>query len=149
MTRSVRDALFVRLQRLGGLPLTAHTPMPAGGSYLIALEIERDIVVAIGARGRCALPRGFYLYAGNARRGLQARIERHLRPVKKKRWHIDYLTSRREVRPLTALVFTERDVDECHLIAQLLRIPGAGAPVPGFGASDCRRRCPAHLVRLA
>ncbi|MBN2358275.1 MAG: DUF123 domain-containing protein, partial [Deltaproteobacteria bacterium] len=88
---------------MGGLPLTPHTPLPAGGSYLIALDVERDLVLTIGALGRRALPRGVYAYAGNARRGLRARVERHLRPAKVKRWHIDHLTSRREVRPLTAL----------------------------------------------
>jgi len=149
VTRTIRDALFLRLNRLGGLPLTPHTPLPAGGSYLIALEVERDLVVTIGALGRRGVPRGTYLYAGNARRGLQARIERHLRPTKKRHWHLDHLTSRREVRPLTALVFTEREVDECSLVAQLLAIPGASVPIPGFGASDCRRGCPAHLVLLA
>ena len=33
------------------------------------------------------------------------------------------------------------------LVRDLLELPGASVPVPGFGSSDCRA-CPAHLVAL-
>jgi HEAT repeat protein len=33
-------------------------------------------------------------------------------------------------------------------VARLLALTGAGVPAPGFGGSDCRRGCPAHLVRV-
>jgi hypothetical protein len=32
-------------------------------------------------------------------------------------------------------------------MARVLRVPGAGVPLAGFGSSDCRR-CPAHLAAL-
>jgi len=28
----------------------------------------------------------------------------------------------------------------------LLKIPGVSSPVKGFGSSDCRSGCPAHLL---
>ena len=37
---------------------------------------------------------------------------------------------------------------ECTWVKRLLALNGASAPAPGFGSSDCRNGCPAHLVRL-
>ena len=37
---------------------------------------------------------------------------------------------------------------ECTWVKRLLALLGASAPAPGFGSSDCRNGCPAHLVRL-
>lgn len=37
---------------------------------------------------------------------------------------------------------------ECRWVGALVALPGAVAPVKGFGASDCARGCPAHLVLL-
>jgi hypothetical protein len=35
---------------------------------------------------------------------------------------------------------------ECAWSQALARLPGTRIPAPGFGSSDCRCACPAHLV---
>ncbi|MDC7789088.1 GIY-YIG nuclease family protein [Rhodoplanes sp. TEM] len=91
--------------------------------------------------GRLAgtLAPGRYLYCGSARGpgGLRARIARHLRRRKTLRWHVDRLTTRGTV----IAVWAVPDGDECALAGALAGLP---VPIPGFGASDCRR-CPSHL----
>jgi Uri superfamily endonuclease len=97
----------------------------APGAYVLMLELRRPVRLAIATLPATTLPPGRYAYAGSARGpgGIRARVRRHLRKDKKPHWHIDRL-------------------------ADLLRVPGASVPVPGFGSSDCRR-CAAHLVALA
>ena len=62
-------------------------------------------------------------------------------------WHIDYLLRALPVHQ--AMTFVGAGADECKLVQELLMLPGSSAPVVGFGSSDCRRGCPAHLVRVA
>ena len=65
-------------------------------------------------------------------------IERLQRTAKKLQWHIDYLLAAPGVR-ITKVVRSGRE--ECEL--------NQGSPgevvVPGFGASDCKSGCGAHL----
>jgi Uri superfamily endonuclease len=114
-------------------------PYAARGSYLLIICLDRPARIRIGAKGVFSFPAGWYLYAGSAKRGLRARIERHLRSKKKMRWHIDYLL--RRARILDVITFT--DHTECELAALLLA-RGGRVIVPRFGSSDCR--CPSHLA---
>ena len=109
------------------------------GVYLIMLELTEAKTLEVGALGKRSFPKGWYVYAGSARRGLTARVERHLRKRKTKRWHIDYLTSEAAVRKGIP-VYTDGDL-ECRLAREVGRT--AESEIPGFGSSDCR--CPSHL----
>ena len=97
----------------------------------------------VGALGEVILEPGCYLYVGSAQRNLEARLRRHRRPEKRRRWHIDYL--------LTGDAFTIKEIwagegmAECRLAANLLTLPEITIPKPRLGASDCR--CPAHFFR--
>lgn len=99
--------------------------------------------IRVGALGELTLPAGCYLYVGSARRHLEARLRRHLRAEKPRRWHIDYL--------LDGDVFTIQEIwvgsrlAECRLAANLLAWPQISMPRRRFGSSDCR--CPAHFFR--
>jgi Uri superfamily endonuclease len=117
---------------------------PNSGVYLVLLRLTRPAAIRVGALGRCHLPAGWYVYAGSAQRALRARVARHLRRRKPVHWHIDRLTTHRHVVRLGAVLLLGR-ASECDAgrVAQAL-IDGV-APVPGFGASDCRRGCAAHL----
>lgn len=97
--------------------------------------------ITVGALGKQRFPAGHYVYTGSARRNLEARIRRHLARDKRLRWHIDYLLDRPGVRILEV---TTSDRPECAWNQSLRGI----IPVPGFGASDCRKGCGAHLVYL-
>jgi Uri superfamily endonuclease len=78
---------------------------------------------------------------------LAARLGRHLRGEKAQRWHIDALTA--QARPAWLLWRVESVPHtpglEC-VWSQGLLGQGFRAPIPGFGSSDCRHRCPAHLL---
>jgi len=116
-----------------------------GGVYLFALEIERGRTLKIGSLGDVHLDKGWYVYAGSARKGLSRRLARHGRRTRGKvmRWHIDFL--RTEALAVRAFpIRTPYDV-ECRL-AQDVRAISAGA-VPRFGCSDCS--CPSHLFRIS
>lgn len=105
------------------------------------IEVVRPVRVQVGRFGEYVFPKGMYIYTGSALRNFEARIRRHLSPVKKMRWHIDYLLTSPSVRVLEVRRFSDA---EC---AVNQRTQGS-VPVPGFGASDCRSGCGSHLKRL-
>ena len=110
-------------------------------SYQLLIDVPRAVHCAIGRAGVFDFPAGRYVYTGSARRHLEARIARHLRPEKKAHWHIDYLLAAPGV---TVAAVRRSAIDECRLNRNS---PGS-VPVPGFGATDCRACCGAHLKFL-
>lgn len=125
------------------------TAIPAGpGTYIIVLACHTPITLSVGRLGQVVLFPGRYAYIGSARGpgGLRGRLARHVRASKPLRWHIDYLTAAALVihiyyRALPTPL-------ECRWAQVLAGLPGATIPAPGFGSSDCRKGCVAHLVRL-
>jgi sugar fermentation stimulation protein A len=111
-----------------------------GGCYLLVLEIPEDREVTVGSLGNIRFGKGWYVYAGSARKNLEQRVSRHLRKVRKqKHWHIDYLTPYGgKTRALPILSYRNL---ECALAADMECL--GGKPLPGFGCSDCR--CESHL----
>lgn len=107
-------------------------------SYQLLIDVSRPLRLRVGALGEVALPAGRYVYTGSARRNIEARIARHLRTEKTLRWHVDYLLTAPGVR-VVAVRRSRRD--ECRWN----RATPGEVPVPGFGASDCRAGCGAHL----
>ena len=61
------------------------------GVYLLCFQLPGSRV-RVGKLGEFFFD-GTYVYVGSAQRG-EARIWRHLRKHKKKKWHIDYLTDK-------------------------------------------------------
>jgi Uri superfamily endonuclease len=111
-------------------------------TYQLHIDVERALRLRVGRLGTFAVPPGRYVYTGSARRGLAARVARHLRTRKRRHWHIDHLLAADGVR-IVAVGLSART--EC---AANLAVRGT-TPVPGFGASDCRAGCGAHLKRLS
>jgi Uri superfamily endonuclease len=134
--RSVRDAI-------------AGFDLPEGpGSYVLLLSVPQPLEIAAGRLGSHHLPAGLYAYAGSAQGpgGIAARVARHLRQDKRAHWHIDSLTTTVAVaRVWTAPGAT---ATECDWVRDMLALPGSSVPVRGFGSTDCRNACPAHLIRL-
>ena len=118
------------------------------GSYVLVLELKRLRVLTIGRLGEVTLPAGVYAYTGSAfgSGGLRSRLGRHLRGDGAKHWHIDYV---RAVAKVQNCFYTVSDTRlECAWSQALAALPGATIPVPGFGSSDCRSGCGAHLIGL-
>ena len=114
---------------------------PRGGIYVLLVELPASRRLGVGRRRRVELAPGWYCYVGSAQRALRARLRRHVRRHKVRRWHIDGLTS--VASPVGAWVARAPGSMECALAGALAR---RGEVVAGFGASDCR--CPGHLVRF-
>ncbi|HSD60443.1 MAG TPA: GIY-YIG nuclease family protein [Burkholderiales bacterium] len=110
-------------------------------SYQLLLRLKRCAHLRIGRLGAFDFPAGRYLYTGSARHNLEARIARHIRAAKRLHWHIDYLLCCAGVEVLRVRRFR---TEECAVNS---RTRGT-IPVPGFGASDCRAGCGAHLKYL-
>ncbi len=112
------------------------------GSYCLILELPRALAIRVGRLGTFRFPAGTYVYAGSALGGIDARVGRHLRRRKRKRWHIDYLLA--HARVADVLRIEARHRVECEMNRLALRVPGARTAVPGFGSSDCA--CSSHLT---
>ncbi|HVO47819.1 MAG TPA: GIY-YIG nuclease family protein [Steroidobacteraceae bacterium] len=115
--------------------------MPRNISYQLVIEVSQPVRCVIGRLGEVEFPAGRYLYTGSAKRGLEARIARHTRPKQALHWHIDYLLSARGIRVVEVLRSRQ---GECALN----RAVSGRILALGFGASDCRAGCGAHLKYL-
>lgn len=117
------------------------------GAYILKLKISKPIRLIIGALCEHDFREGEYFYIGSARNGIQARVERHLRLATSKcgggRWHIDYLLRHRDVRVVDVERFPGGE--ECVISKRISERPRVSVPLKGFGSSDCRNGCPAHL----
>ena len=132
-----------------------HNVFPSlPGTYALILTLAAPAQLTIGKLGVFDLPAGEYVYMGSARGpgGLRARLRHHLRPAQRPHWHIDYLRTRAVVSGGVYVVQEEVSAEsmplECAWSQALLALPGASVPVAGFGASDCRCGCEAHLVNF-
>jgi Uri superfamily endonuclease len=110
-------------------------------TYQLFIRLDSDCDLTIGKLGRFIFPAGIYVYTGSARRNLAQRLARHQRRDKKKRWHIDYLLDSPHAKIVNTLTFSE---DECVINQR----ESGEVVVKGFGASDCRMNCGAHLKKI-
>lgn len=116
------------------------------GSYALLLELAEPARIAIGRLGMFDFPAGGYVYTGSAHGagGLAARVGRHLRGGGALRWHVDYLRVHTAARGVVGAAGRLECIWAQRLVAQGGRVIAAG-----FGASDCRAGCRAHLVYFA
>lgn len=114
------------------------------GTYVLVLRLVRGRILDIGSLGNIRFARGYYAYVGSARRGMRARVARHVARTKRKRWHIDWLTTQPGVVPVS-VASTERTGVECRMAAALSS--KADLRVKGFGCSDCG--CESHLCHFS
>jgi len=102
-------------------------------SYVLVLFNRKKRQIAVGRLGRLTFPPGYFYYVGSAKNGIH-RIKRHFSKQKKKKWHIDYISS---VMAIFGAVLTH--LDECELASRFSRFQ----QIPQFGCSDCK--CTSHL----
>lgn len=113
------------------------------GVYLLLISVGKDINVNVGSLGNLNFEKGIYAYVGSAQNNLEKRIGRHLRKVKRKFWHVDYLLNNDNVAVLKALQKEGGRPEECRIAK---KISGKDALIKGFGSSDCK--CKSHLFKL-
>jgi len=117
------------------------------GIYILSIKLEKNATIDIGKLGKFTFPQGYYVYTGSARKNLSSRIERHKRKNNKKlRWHIDYLLNCKYAHIENVFTFENSKLDECSMNKKIIKLNGSEIIVKGFGSSDCRNGCPAHLI---
>jgi Uri superfamily endonuclease len=113
------------------------------GIYVLVISVGKKIRVNVGALGVVNFEKGVYAYVGSAQNNIEKRIERHLRKVKRKFWHVDYLLGTRFVEVMKVFYEEAGKAEECGIARKLAEM---GAPVLNFGCSDCS--CRSHLFML-
>ena len=124
--------------------IIAAAQLPAGEewiSYTLFIRVDRPEKIQVGRLGLFEFASGEYVYSGSAKRGICARVNRHLRSGKKMRWHIDYLLAASAVQITKVRIST---LAECQLVTEA----GGTVVVTGFGSSDCTQGCGSHLRRI-
>ncbi len=120
------------------------------GTYSILLKSSKRFRLKLGCLGYVRVNRGHYVYTGSALgkgpSSLEGRIDRHRRRSKRIRWHIDFLTKRREIHVKGSVYICSSARLECKINEAVLEDLQGCPLVRHTGASDCR--CPAHLLRV-
>ena len=148
---SIRDYQLLVVLNMGStvkyFEKNASQLPPEKGNYVLLFEIKKQVLVTIGSLGKQTFPVGHYVYVGSAlgSGGIRARLSHHLKPSPKPHWHIDYLKPHINWLMVGWLVTCERL--ECVWTHKLIK-DGASAPICRFGASDCKQKCPSHLLLL-
>ena len=114
------------------------------GVYLLFLRVKGEREIMAGGLGKIALRRGVYAYVGSAQNNLEKRIFRHVKKNKKLRWHIDYVTSSKNVKTLAAYAYILPKEYECRIARELAR--SSASFFEGFGTSDCD--CVSHFFKV-
>lgn len=109
------------------------------GSYLIVAFLHVACELTFG-RKKTHFPRGWYIYVGSGMKGLEKRIVRHLSPIKKKHWHIDYFLEKAWIEAIVVMPSPQRE--ECKK-SRLLEAIGGRVVARKFGSTDCN--CATHL----
>ena len=120
------------------------------GIYTLLVFLSKEIILEIGKLGYHKFPKGYYTYTGSAlgkgSASLKNRLSRHLRKEKQKFWHIDYLLADENVSIEAIIVAQTNEKKECALNKFIQTFRGATVQVYGFGSSDCKNDCLAHLI---
>ena len=112
----------------------------AKGGYLFHIHVRRRIDVRVGMPGDFEFQPSHYLYVGSGLGSLWPRIARHFAEAKRRRWHIEFLTT--VPRPDAAWVALTDDRVRRFLPEGVSALPGAKVRRPRLrvvGLHVCRR----------
>ena len=120
------------------------------GTYTLLLACKRPFKLRIGRLGQTEIEKGYYLYTGSALGtgavSLEQRIARHQRRNKHVKWHVDYLTTRREITVVNVICLEAEKRLECRISRHILSDFKGKPIIPRAGASDCK--CSGHLLSV-
>jgi Uri superfamily endonuclease len=109
-------------------------------TYVLIIEKTISSRVTVGKQ-TIFMEKGFYFYIGSAKRGLRQRLSRHVRKRKKRFWHIDYITSRRDAFVRDIYLSPYSECETLGIVSRLGTLFGHK-----LGSSDCT--CRSHFVKL-
>ena len=116
--------------------------MKEAGCYQLLIHLPKSRTILVGRLGKFDFPAGWYIYTGSAKKGLEARLRRHLAREKRLHWHIDFLLEHARVKGIKKYL-TGR-LPECVLSRCIISYPKGKVVAKKFGSTDCR--CKTHLV---
>jgi len=108
------------------------------GAYILLIYLPKKGRIQVGKLGSLKFEAGNYAYVGSALNGLEGRINRHLRNIKKTFWHIDYLLKSSVIKSIYYKQSAKKI--ECDIA---LKLNKEFKEINGFGSSDCK--CRSHL----
>ena len=109
-------------------------------TYVLVIEKTGSSRVRMRHETIC-MEKGLYLYVGSAKRGLEHRLARHIKKRKRRFWHIDYITSRRDAVVRAIYLAPYPECETLGEVSQSGTLFGRK-----LGSSDCK--CPSHFVKL-
>lgn len=120
-----------------------HIVKSESGTYALILHSNLSTEIQIGHWGCLRVEPGYYVYVGSAfgPGGVQARVARHFRKMKRRHWHIDYLSE--AIEPVCAWCSYAPFRLE-HEWARAFDRMADMSCIKGFGCSDCN--CNGHLL---
>ena len=114
------------------------------GIYVLEIKVKKSFEEKIGALGKIRFFSGKYFYVGSALKGIEKRVERHLKKEKKIHWHIDYFLANQNSKIENVYCKeTKNKKEECETAKKLAK---KGKEVKKFGCSDCK--CKSHLLEI-
>jgi len=126
--------------------------LPPKGVYTLVIFLSNETRLIVGKLGAQRFPKGYYAYSGSAlgvgASGMRNRVLRHLRKEKRSFWHIDFLTAHRNATIKVVVAAQTDRKRECKINRSIAKGLGRNVPVNGFGSSDCKEGCKAHLLYL-
>ena len=118
------------------------------GIYVLEILVSKRLKLNHKIFSEKNFPKGYYYYIGSAQKNLHKRIQRHIKKTKKLHWHIDYLTSIKEILITNVFIIPNfKKENECKLVGQLENVFGLEHKIIGFGNSDCNE-CKSHLLYI-
>ena len=122
------------------------------GVYVLIIEIPQEIIIDVGSRKSLVFSKGHWVYIGSAQgttsTNLEHRLKRHFSTSKKIHWHIDYLLSDHVILQDAVWATTDQPM-ECRVVQNLIQTNHFELGPLGFGASDCKSKCGAHLLKYS
>jgi Uri superfamily endonuclease len=109
------------------------------------MSLEEPFEQTIPKFGKVSLLPGYYFYCGSAHGsgGLISRVTRHLNLNFRQFCPIDYIKYQMRISEVWYQINLENN--ECSLSHYFSIQENAVIAIEGFGASDCKNKCKAHL----
>lgn len=116
------------------------------GVYILELKAIKDFTISNKKFNNKIFLKGYHYYCGTAQKNLRQRISRHLKKIKTKHWHIDLLTTNKNISVERVFIIENLSkINECILVENLLKTLKMKHTITNFGNSDCSK-CKSHLL---
>ena len=109
------------------------------GIYILELHAGEEFQIPVKKFNEFTLKEGYYYYIGSAQKNLSQRITRHFRTAKKVHWHIDHLTTNKNIVIKTAYVIPDapKNLEE-EIANNFPSLLNGEIILKGFGNSDTK-----------